>query len=128
MVWRVGVGALLSTADAATDVYVVGTYYSEGLNDKAHLMLMMIGLNIGMQILVVFAQYQKKSWIVKLREVLFCLLCLRPVVDAFRVSTTYEDGELLLATTVETTANKVSFWKNYLRNCILTVFPPKTNL
>ena len=111
MVWRVGVGALLSTADAATDVYVVGTYYSEGLNNKAHLMLMMISLNIGMQILVVFAQYQKKSWIVKLREVLFCLFCLRPVVDAFRVSTKHQDEELLLEPEVETTANKVSIWK-----------------
>ena len=111
MVWRVGVGALLSTADAATDVYVVGTYYSEGLDGKAHAMLAMIGLNVGMQILVVFAQYQKKSWIVKLREVLFCLLCLRPVVDAFRVSTNHDDEDLLLEAEVETTANKVSIWK-----------------
>ena len=108
MVWRVGVGALLSTADAATDVYVVGTYYSEGLDGKANAMLAMIGLNVGMQILVVFAQYQKKSWIVKLREVLFCLLCLRPVVDAFRVSTNHDDEELLLGAEVETVANKVS--------------------
>ena len=108
MVWRVGLGALLSTSDAATDVYVVGTYYSNGLYDKVNMMLVMIGLNIGMQIFVVFAQYQKKSLLVKLREVLFCLLCLRPIVDAFRVSTNHVDEELLLEATVETTANKVS--------------------
>ena len=111
MAWRVGVGALLSTADAATDVFVIGMYYSEGLNGKANAMLAMIGLNVGMQILVVFAQYQKKSWIVKLREVFFCLFCLRPVVDAFRVSTKHQDEELLLEPEVETTANKVSIWK-----------------
>ena len=109
MVWRVGVGALLSTADAATDVYVVGTYYSEGLDDKANLMLVMIGLNVGMQILVVFAQYQKKSWIVKLREVLICLLFVRPIVNAFRISTNHEeeDSLLLFRREVESAANKV---------------------
>ena len=110
---------MLSTSDAATDVYVIGTYYSEELYGKANAMLAMICLNVCMQILVVFAQYQKKSWIVKLREVLFCLLCLRPVVDAFRVSTRHHDEELLLEAEVETTANKVSIGRSVSRTCFL---------
>ena len=70
LVWRVGVGALLSSVDVATDIYVVGTYYSEGLNGQASAMLGMISVNLFIQILIVLAVYQKKSLMVKLKEVL----------------------------------------------------------
>ena len=109
LVWRVGVGALLSSVDAATDIYVVVTYYSEGLNTQANAMLGMISANLFLQILVVFVQYRKKRLIVKLREVLICLLFVRPIVDAFRISTNHEeeDSLLLFRREVESAANKV---------------------
>ena len=95
--------------DAATDIYVVGTYYSEGLNGQANAMLGMISANLFLQILVVFVQYRKKRLIVKLREVLICLLFVRPIVDAFRISTNHEeeDSLLLFRREVESAANKV---------------------
>ena len=110
LVWRVGVGALLSSVDAATDIYVVGTYYSEGLNGQASAMLGMISVNLFIQILVVLAQYQKKRWAVKLKEALITLLFLRPIVDAYRISTNYNDFESTMDPLTEMIMNKVSFF------------------
>ena len=93
LVWRVGVGALLSSVDAATDIYVVGKYYSEGLNTQANAMLGMISANLIIQLLTVLAVYQRKRWTVKLKEVMITLLFLRPIVDAYRMSTAHDDGE-----------------------------------
>ena len=43
MMFRVCVGALLSTIDAATDIYVITTYYeSEELRGQANALLAMI--------------------------------------------------------------------------------------
>ena len=105
--WRVGVGALLSSVDAATDIYVVGTYYSEGLNGQANAMLGMIIANLFIQILVVLAQYQKKSLAVKLKEALITLLFLRPIVDAYRISTNHDDEETTVDPLYEMLINKV---------------------
>jgi len=43
------------------------------------------------QLLIVLVQYAKKSTGVKLREAMISLLFLRPVVDAYRVSTNDTD-------------------------------------
>ena len=107
LVWRVGVGALLSSVDAATDIYVVGTYYSEGLNGQANAMLGMISVNLFIQILVVLAQYQKKSLAVKLKEALITLLFLRPIVDAYRIGTNYDDDMTTVDPLAEMLINKV---------------------
>ena len=120
LVWRVGVGALLSSVDAATDIYVVGTYYSEGLNGQANAMLGMIIANLFIQILVVLAQYQKKSLAVKLKEALITLLFLRPIVDAYRISTSYEDEEATFDPLVEMIVNKVRFFQRENLNHYLT--------
>ena len=94
MMFRVGIGAALSTIDAATDVYVVSTYYkSKELVGQANILLAMIIMNMSLQILMVLAVYQLKSWRVKLRESLICLLFLRPAVDAYRVSSSYSDND-----------------------------------
>ena len=109
LVWRVGVGALLSSVDAATDIYVVGTYYSEGLNEQANAMLGMIIVNLSIQLLIVLGQYQKKRWTVKLKEVLITLLFLRPIVDAYRISNNHDDEEATFDPLAEMIFNKVSF-------------------
>ena len=93
--------------DAATDIYVVGTYYSEGLNGQANAMLGMIGTNLIIQLIIVLAQCQKKRWTVKLKEVQITLLFLRPVVDAFRVSTNHDDEEATVDPLAEMLINKV---------------------
>ena len=109
LVWRVGVGALLSSVDAATDVYVVGTYYSEGLSTQANAMLGMIIANLSIQLLIVLGQNQKKRLTVKLKEVMITLLFLRPIVDAYRISTNYDDEEAAADSLVEMLVNKVSY-------------------
>ena len=111
MVWRVGVGAALSMLDAVTDIYIISTYYNtEGLRGQANALIAMVATNMFCQILVVLALYKKKSWGVKVKEVLICLFFLRPAVDAHRVSTNYNDSETTLDPLMEMLANKV-------RNC-----------
>ena len=104
-----GVGALLSSVDAATDIYVVGTYYSEGLNGQANAILGMIGVNLIFQLFMVIALYQKKKWTVKLKEALITLLFLRPIVDAYRISTNHDDEEATLDPLTEMIVNKVRY-------------------
>ena len=108
MVWRVSVGAALSMLDAVTDIYVIVKYYNtEGLRGQADAMLAMIATNMGIQIILVIAQYKKKSWKVQVKEVLICLFFLRPAVDAFRVSTNYKDTEATVDPLLEMIFNKV---------------------
>ena len=105
---RVSIGAALSMLDAATDTYVISKYYNtEGLRGQANAMLVMIATNMGFQILFVVTQYSKKSWKVKIKEVLFCLFFLRPAVDAFRVSTNHKDNETTSDPLTEMITNKV---------------------
>ena len=61
-VYRVCVGALVSTVDAATDVYVISTYYgSPELIEQANTLFIMISLNLFFQLTFVFIQYKKKA-------------------------------------------------------------------
>ena len=108
MVWRVSVGAALSMLDAVTDIFVIVSYYKiEGLRGQANAMLAMIATNMGIQILFVLAVYKKKSWGVKVKEVLICLFFLRPAVDAYRVSTNHKDSETTFDPLFEMCVNKV---------------------
>ena len=112
--------------DAATDIYVVATYYSEGLNGQANAMLGMISVNLFIQILIVLAQYQKKRWTVKLKEALITLLFLRPIVDAYRVATTspYRSEETTFDSLSEMVINKVSIALRELENIHFVLTPP----
>ena len=58
MLFRVGIGALLSTIDGATDIYVIATYYqSSELASQANALLGMISANIICQLMLVNVQY-----------------------------------------------------------------------
>ena len=108
MVFRVSIGALLSTVDGVTDLYVIGTYFSaESLAGQATSLLVMISANVFIQLIITLLQYKKKSWWVVLREVLITLFFLRPAVDAFRVSTNHKDSEAAFDPLTEMMANKV---------------------
>ena len=97
--------------DAVTDIYIILKYYNiEGLRGQANAMLTMIVTNMGIQIVFVLAQYKKKSWKVKVKEVLICLFFLRPAVDAFRVSTNHKDNESTVDPLAEMIMNKVRWW------------------
>ena len=108
MIWRVSVGAALSMLDASTDLYVISKYYNtDGLNGQANAMLAMVSTNTAIQIMLVLAQYRKKSWHVKMKEALICMFFLRPAVDAYRVSTNYKDNESTIDPLAEMIFNKV---------------------
>ena len=86
MIARVSVGALISTIDAATDIYVVVTYLqSAHLYTQAYTLITMISINMSIQLLVAYGQNLQKNWAVKVYEMVLCLMFLRPVVDAYRV-------------------------------------------
>jgi len=92
MIFRVSVGAALSIIDAATDIYVISTYYkSKELVRQANILLVMLLVNIFAQLLQVLANYNKKSWPVFLKEAMITMLLFRPAVDAYRVSTNLQD-------------------------------------
>jgi len=107
-VFRVTVGAVLSTTDAVTDIYVILTYYEEEeLVGQAHVLLVMLLGNIFNQLLIVCTQYKKKSWLVIGKEVLITISFLRPAMDAYRVSMNHEDEEVTIDQLSEMIVNKV---------------------
>ena len=111
MVLRVSIGAVSSTLDAITDIYVIFTYYkTDALKARANLLIAMICLNILLQISVGYVQYKKKSITVQLQELLITLLFLRPAVDAYRVNTTNNEaeGSTIFEPMYEMFANKYS--------------------
>jgi len=102
MIFRVGIGAALSMSDAATDIYVISTYYGkEELVGQANVFLAMISLNIFVQLLLVKANYQRSGWRVMLREFLITLMSLRPAVDAYRVVTSKENDLTVIDPLIE---------------------------
>ena len=107
MVFRVAAGALLSTMDAITDIYTLYTYWTSGLKGQAIVLLAMIFTNLGVQILVILGQYKRKSWKRKLWEIVITLTFLRPVVDAYRVSTNHEDDDAMVDQLTELSFNKM---------------------
>jgi len=107
MILRVSVGALLSMLDGGTDIYTISTYYkSDKLTWQANAMLAMLLMNMLTQVLNVLANYQKHPWQTKLKEILICLTFLRPAVDAYRVSTNYEDKMATVSPLQEMIINK----------------------
>ena len=108
-VLRVTVGAVLSTIDAVTDIYVIATYYkSEELVGQANALLAMLFVNIFCQLLTLYVQYKNKSWWVIGKEALITMTFLRPAVDAFRVSTNHDDQEATFDQLLEMMFNKGS--------------------
>jgi len=94
MVFRVGIGVFLSIVDCLTDIYVIKTNYrSNELVGQANALLVMIVLNLFCQLLVVYAQYRRKSWSSIFKEILITISFIRPAVDAYRVRTNFRDPE-----------------------------------
>ena len=106
MVLRVCLGASLSIVDGLTDVYVIGTYYSQGLNSQANTLLSMILLNVASQLSGALIQHKKKGWKDKTKEVLAIIFFMRPAVDAYRVSTNVNDSNAVVDSMLEMMFNK----------------------
>ena len=123
-VFRVTVGAVLSTTDAVTDIYVISTYYEdEELVGQANALLAMLLGNLFVQILGVYSQYKNKSWLVIGKEALITMTFLRPAVDAYRVSTNHEDEEASVDQLSEMIMNKATeLGCESIPGCILQLY------
>jgi len=123
-VLRVTVGAVLSTTDAVTDIYVISKYYqSEELYGQANAMLGMLLGNLFVQLFLVLVQYKKKSWFVIGMEALITMSCLRPAVDAFRVSTNHDDKEANVDQLTELICNKgIELSCESIPGCVLQLY------
>ena len=93
LVWRVGIGAFLSTADMATDIYAITMFYQEGKKGFGNASLMMIGTNILCNLMVAVGNNYKRGQMALLTECLIVLSCFKPAVDAYRVSMGFEQIE-----------------------------------
>jgi len=83
----------------------------------------MITANLAVQIVCVLGQYKKKSLAGKLKEVLITLLFLRPVVDAYRVSTNHEDVGATIDSLMEMTFNKgIETATKNIPGCVLQLY------
>jgi len=123
-VYRVSVGAVLSTIDAATDIYTIAVYFqSEELVTQARVLLTMITINIGIQLLCVTAQYREKKLTARIREVLITLFFLRPAVDAYRVSTNHKDEDELVESLTWSFVNKgIELATESIPGCVLQLY------
>jgi len=124
MAYRVGIGAALSLIDTATDLYVISTYYqSDALITQANALVAMISMNLFIQLLVVLANYGKKSWENKLKEVAISVLFFRPIVDAYRVSTNQEDEDTTFDCLTEMLINKgIELATESIPGCVLQLY------
>ena len=93
LLFRVSSGAVLSILDGFTDIYVIVTYFRAGLRGQGYGLIAMCATSMFTQIINVLGFYAKKSWGIRLKEILICLTLLRPAVDAYRISTNREDDE-----------------------------------
>ena len=124
MVFRVTVGAVLSTTDAVTDIYVITTYYKEEeLVGQANALLAMLLGNIFVQLVCVYSQYRRKSWLVIGKETWITMSFLRPAVDAYRVSTNHDDKEVTMDQLSEMVTNKgIELACESIPGCVLQLF------
>ena len=93
MLFRVSVGAILSTVDLASDVYMTALFFSTpGLEGYGRTNAVFIGLTMLVQIMVACVQNSSKPSTF-LKEVLIVLTGLKPAADAWKVGSGVEKEE-----------------------------------
>ena len=122
-VYRVCIGAGLSTLDAVTDISVVRTYTREGLQTEGFALFTMIAINLWTQLVLVVSQYRKKNMNKIAYEVGLSAFFLRPAIDAYRVSTSYSDSNLTFSPMVELILNKgIELSCESIPGCVLQIY------
>ena len=99
MMWRVGLGAVLSTLDLVTDIYITYIFWKEGEEKEVFFQfnVAMLGTSMLLSFFMVILQHRKRGWVNTLLEVVIVVLGLKPAIDAFRVATSKkkEHGQIL---------------------------------
>jgi hypothetical protein len=90
---RVGVGAVVSIGDTVSDVIMVVSFLSAGLNSAAYGTIAMVGLNMLLQIALAVAQTNHRGWLAVAYEVGIVVCFLRAPVDAYRVASGKKQGQ-----------------------------------
>ena len=94
LLFRLSIGAFLSCADVVTDIITITRYYGRGNLSFARTSLALILTNLACQITVCFileslSKKNKGFSFVKvlLWELAFCVTCVKPAVDVYRLTT-----------------------------------------
>jgi hypothetical protein len=90
---RVVFGSGLSMFDMASDVYMIILFFKEGKKGFAIATLIMILVNMFFQLALVVHNTSSMKTSTRIREVMYVLLCIKPGVDAFRISIDWESEE-----------------------------------
>jgi hypothetical protein len=110
LLWKVGLGAVLSILDVATDAYSIASFTQQGKEGYARAVIAGVSVSMAMQILLVYGNGRKRGTRHLMKEALIVVSGLKPAVDAFRViggSKAHKDEtvdpmfELILAKIVE---------------------------
>ena len=89
-------GAKLSLLDIITDIYMIYQYLTskeEGQAIFGIINLLMVGVNLVIQLLLVYLQNKKKGTKKVVNEALTVILFIKPAIDAFRVASGAETEE-----------------------------------
>jgi hypothetical protein len=90
---RVMFGSGLSLFDMVSDIYMIYLFFAEDNTAFAIATLSMIIFNMLVQLTLVFINTAGMKRSTKVREVMFVLLCIKPGVDAYRISIDWEFDE-----------------------------------
>ncbi|GMH90221.1 hypothetical protein TrST_g12947 [Triparma strigata] len=82
--------AIVSIVDMGTDIMTILKFHNSGRGSYANATLACVSTNLFLQSLHVFIVNAKKSRWIKLREQLIVFTLIKPGVDAYRASTSYE--------------------------------------
>ncbi|GMH76095.1 hypothetical protein TL16_g06968 [Triparma laevis f. inornata] len=88
LMWRVSIGAILSTTDLITDLLVLKQFSDGGEETLLFRNLTAFSLvsSIALQLFLVVVQTRKKRWKHQLKEILIVLFCLKAPWDAYKVA------------------------------------------
>jgi hypothetical protein len=83
---RLGIGALFSFGDMASDLTQIVQMFLSGHSGMAFALILMVGMNLAFQALIAILQTAHRGWKEVLYEVFLVLSLLKPVIDAIRVA------------------------------------------
>ena len=90
LMWRVGLGAVLSVIDIVTDINVMLNFRAGGEEQAAyyHAMLISLGCSVAFQILLTVLQNKGRGGSVLAKEIFWAVLFLKSPRDSYKVRVT----------------------------------------